>query len=254
MSKKDGWFAIKRGALEHDMFAPKGPWSKFEAWVWMVESAAITDTIIDIGGKPYTVPRGAMCFSQRFMATKFKWSKKAVTTFLAQLQAHKSIVISVAKTGNGTRSKRNQVTLCNYDKYQHGGTKTEPKGDQKGAKEEQLTTIPVGRADKSALSEVVDFSSPQATAWTFGKPMLAKAGVKDPGAMIGKWCRDYCAVELLAALQAADKAQTQDPVPYITATLKGREREPQIGDTRVKANGQRQRYENKFDGWMNEYA
>lgn len=223
-----GWYAVKRGTIEHELFAPVGKWSKFEAWNWMIEAAAYKPTVIDIGGKPYTVPRGALCFSQRFLATKFKWSKKAITTFLETLESHNAITVGVIATGTGTRSKRTQVTLCNYEKYQSSGTKTEPKGDQKGTKEEQETNknLPLEAAALSAPnSEAVEVSVLSKAVWNIGKPFLASRGVKNPGAIIGRWLKASQPPDILAAFDLAQRAGTQDPIPYITQILNGHSNE-----------------------------
>lgn len=217
-----GWFAIKRGTLDHDMFAPVKPWSRFEAWVWMVENAAYKPVTIDIGGKPYRVERGSLCFAQRFLASKFGWSKKKVSTFLENLESHGAIKIGVAKTGTGTRSKRTQVTLCNYDKYQSSGTKTDPKRDQKGTKEEQVTNNNTSaNADEAKASQPVEVSILSKAVWDAGKPFLASRGVSNPGAVIGKWLKDHSPAAILSALEIAQKAGTQDPIPYINECLKG---------------------------------
>lgn len=132
-----GWFSVKRGVLDHPLLAPQGKWSRAEVWIWMIENAAFKDTIINIGGRPHTVPRGSLCFSERFLSQKFLWSQKALRTFLDALESHGAITQCVAKTGQGTRSKRKQITLCNYEKYQTSGIKTESKRNQNGSKEEQ---------------------------------------------------------------------------------------------------------------------
>lgn len=216
-----GWYAMKRGWLDHEIFSPVGQWSRAEVWVWMIENAAFKPTVIDIGGKPYTVQRGALCYSERFLSVKFKWSRKALTTFIAQLEAHGVVKRSIASTGAGMKSKRSQITLCNYERYQPSGTKTEPKGSQKGAKEEQgnkETSVPVGDAAASAPIEVSVVSS---AVWNAGKPFLASRGVDDPGAMIGRWLKDHPPLAVLGAIEAAQKVGTQDPIPYITEVLKG---------------------------------
>lgn len=223
-----GWYAVKRGTIEHELFAPVGKWSKFEAWTWMIEAAAYKPTVIDIGGKPYTVPRGALCFSQRFLATKFKWSKKALTTFLETLERHNAIKVGVIETGTGTRSKRTQVTLCNYEKYQSSGTKTEPKGDQKGTKEEQETNknLPTeGAALSAPEGDAVEVSVLSKAVWAVGKPFLASRGVKNPGAIIGRWLKSSQPAEVLAAFELAQRVGTQDPIPYITQILNGQSNE-----------------------------
>lgn len=218
-----GWYAMRRGWLDHEIFAPSGQWSKAEAWVWMVEAACFKPTVIDIGGKPYTVPRGALCYSERFMSDKFKWSRKALQTFLGQLEAHGVIARTVARTGTGTKSKRNQITLCNYEKYQSAGAKSEPKERQKGTKEEQ------GNKETSSLpsevlpeaSQPIEVSVLSKAVWDAGKPYLAGRGVPNAGAMIGRWLKDHPPLALLAAIEAAQKSGTHDPIPYINETLKG---------------------------------
>lgn len=216
-----GWFAIRRGVLDHEIFKPTGSYSKFEAWIWLVENARYTPKIIDIGGKPYEVPRGSMCFSERFLASKWGWGKTAVRLFLKQLEAHGTAKITVAKTGTGSKSKRNQITLCNYEKYQSWETKSEPKDDQKRTKDKQgnkETTIPVGETD---VSEPIEVSVLSKAVWDAGKPFLASRGVSNPGGMIGKWLKVSDPVSILSAIEAAQRAGTQDPVPYITEILKG---------------------------------
>lgn len=214
-----GWFAMKRGTLEHEIFSPVGKWSKFEAWTWMVENAAFKPMTIDIGGRPHTVPRGSLCFSERFIAGKFRWSQTALRTFLRQLERHGAVKITVAKTGSGTKSKRKQITLCNYDKYQSSEIKTKSKQNQNESKEEQVNkdnNIPVGETGVSATIKVSVLSK---AVWDAGKPFLASLGVKDPGAMIGRWLKTAGAVQVLEAIEAAQKAGTQDPIPYITEIL-----------------------------------
>lgn len=243
----DGWFALRRGTLEHEIFAPKGAWTRFEAWVWMIEAAAYRPKTIDIGGKPYTVERGCLCFSQRFLAAKFKWSKKAVTTFLEHLEAHGAIKIGVAKTGNGTRSKRTQVSLCNYDKYQATGAKTDPKGDQKGTKEEQVNNIPVGEASPSGDPKSIIFGS--------GLALLQRAGLTERQArgLLGKWCKDHGDAAVIDALGRAQREGAIDPVAFIGGCFRfqAKKAAPSIGDMRVTRTGKRQEFIGGELGWVN---
>lgn len=213
---------MKRGWLEHEVFQPKGVWSKAEAWIWIVENACYKPTKIDIGGKPYTVPRGALCYSERFLAGKFHWSRKALRTFISQLEAHGAAQKSVAQTGPSAKQKRAQITLCNYDKYQAAGTNTNEKRNQKGTKEEQgNNTSPIGEGADAPTQNLVSVSVVTVALWSAGKQYLATCGVKNPGAVIGRWLKVYDAVPILNAIEASQKSGTQDPVPYITEILKG---------------------------------
>ena len=217
-----GWFSVKRGMLDHDLFKPDGKWSKAEAWIWMIENAAFRDATIDVGGKPHVVSRGSLCFSERFMADKFGWSQKALRNFLDKLEAHGAIIQSVAKTGQGTKSKRKQVTLCNYDKYQSPEIKTKAKRKQNGSKEEQETNTPPSEGASAPDLKSVDIDPINKAVWDFGVPFLSSLGVKNPRPIIGGWLRDHPApLAVLEALRDAQKAATQDPVPYVKAILKG---------------------------------
>lgn len=249
-----GWYSVKRGMLDHDLFRPEGKWSKTEAWLWLIENAAFKPTVIDIGGKPHTVPRGALCFSERFMADKFGWSQKALQNFLSKLEAHGAIAQTVEKTGNGTKSKRKQITLCNYDKYQSSEVKTASRRNQNGIKEEQGNNIPPSEGAVAPANPVVDLSSPTAAVWAVGKAYLARHGVKNPGANIGLWLKTATAVDLLAAIQAADRARTEDPIPYITEILKPKSRgvrtHAQIGDEKTLSDGTVKQYLGNGVGWV----
>lgn len=243
-----GWFAVKRGTLDHELFTPIGKWSRYEAWVWMIESAAYRPTTIDIGGKPYTVPRGALCFSLRFMSEKFKWSRKAVTTFLEQLEAHGVITCTVAKTGTGSKSKRSQITLCNYEKYQSAGAKTEPKESQNGAKEEQVTNIPPTEGASAPVN-------PDAVMFAAGKDLLAKAGksAADAGKLLGKWRKDHGTEAVISAIGRAQREGAIDPVSFIAGCLrfsnKQKASHPEIGDVR-EFGGIRKQYAGNGAGWL----
>jgi hypothetical protein len=203
-----GWFSIKRGALDHELMRPQGKFSRFEAWVWIIESAAYADTTIDLGGKPFTVKRGCLCFSERFLSAKWRWSRKAVTTFLGQLQAHGSIAISVAQNGAGTKSKRSHITVCNYERYQNGGAKTEPKGSQKGAKEEQ--DLPLAYARGAETAPVLSDTD----LYRLGKQVLGKSA----GGVITKLKAQEGIPRAIGILQQA--AEKADPMEWIVAALK----------------------------------
>lgn len=214
----EGWFAIKRGTLAHEMFAPEGKWSKFEAWTWMLESAAYKPTVIDLSGTPHTVPRGALCFSLRFLADKWKWTVKAVRGFLTKLERHGAVQIQTVQVGNKKGTARTQVTLCNYEKYQGAGHSKGTAGAQQGHKEEQITNIPVGEGAE-APSEPIEYSVHSKAVWSAGKPYLTSKGVNKAGSLIGMWLKTYEHRDVLDAISMAQKAGTEDPVPYITQVL-----------------------------------
>lgn len=244
-----GWYSVKRGFLEHDLFRPEGKWTRAEAWLWMIESAAFKDTTIDIGGKPHTVTRGALCFSERFMSEKFGWSQKALRSFLDKLEAHGAITQGVAKTGQGTKSKRKQITLCNYDKYQSAGIKTEAKWNQNGSKEEQVTNTPT----TLGASAPVD---PVRVLFNEGIKLLGASGVDNRRArqMIGKWRSAHGDEATLVAFGKAQREGAMHPISFIEGCLRSEvtakaKAGPEIGDIRV-IGGVRKKYAGVGAGWL----
>lgn len=57
--------------------------------------------------------------------------------------------------------------------------------------------------------------------WSTAKSYLGEAGVRNPGALIGKWCRDYGQPEAAKGIAAAQIERAVDPVPYIERVLRG---------------------------------
>lgn len=231
-----GWFAVKRGTLEHDLFAPEGKWSKYEAWTWMIENACFKPTVIDLGGSPHTVPRGALCYSLRFLADKFKWSVKAVRTFLKRLQSHAAIEILAVQSGSKRGTARTQITLCNYDKYQSAGHSKGTAGAQQGHKEEQGNNIPVGADEKSSAVSPSDFL------WKAGVKFLTGSGVSEKQArsLIGKWKRDAGEGQVISALGRAQREGAIEPVSFIEGCLKFDRKKssaPQEGEQREFSGG-----------------
>jgi hypothetical protein len=54
--------------------------------------------------------------------------------------------------------------------------------------------------------------------WSSAKSYI---GGKNPGGLIGKWCRDYPKKEVAKAIGAAQVERAVDPVPYIERILRG---------------------------------
>ena len=242
-----GWFAVKRGITEHPVF--KGDMAKIGFFLWLMENAAYKAVEIDIGGKPYTVPRGSLCFSQRFMASKAGMTVKSLRTFLSALESHGIISIQVVQTGTARETTRTQVTLCNYEKYQSMGNNRETTGKQPGNKEEQGNNIPVGGADAPDPDKVL-FDS--------GVRLLTAAGILEKNArqMLGKWRRDHGTEAVIAAIGMANREGAVEPKAFMEGCLKFRAKKakPEIGQTRTTPDGRKQVYVNHYDGWVQEYA
>jgi hypothetical protein len=137
-----GYITIARGILDHPVVGARKPYSRLEAWQWLLLEAA---------WKPHRVPisygrtravvsldRGQLSYSLRFMASKWGWSVKPVTTFLNGLETDQMIATQ-------TDTGQTLITICNYNAYQllahseetQTDTQTETQRKRKGNKEEK---------------------------------------------------------------------------------------------------------------------
>src|SRR5712672_3032658 len=106
-----GYFIMARGWMEHGTLKSDEPFSRREAWVWMVEQAFWAPGRVSINGRTVPIERGQFSHSYRFMAIAWKWEIGRVQRFLARLKTDTMIGVS-ADTGQLV------ITICNYDKYQ----------------------------------------------------------------------------------------------------------------------------------------
>lgn len=205
-----GWYAVKRGMLESDLLAPKGPFSRAEAWLWMIENAPYADGEVTIKGKAYQTTRGHVYHSIRFLAAKWRWSEKQVRVFIDQLVGAGAVQKIRAQRGAQFGA---QLRLCNYDKYQLAG-RTE--GRTKGHKEEQDNNIPVGAAEKSAAVDPVKLM------FDSGRELLLAAGKSNAaaGKLLGKWRKEYGTADVIAAIGNARREGAIDPVSFIEGALR----------------------------------
>jgi hypothetical protein len=96
-------------------------------------------------------------------------------------------------------------------------------GHGAGKQKEQGNNIPLRADENSSTSEPLEVNTVTAALWDVGKRYLSRNGVKDPGRLIGRWLKQSGgrASSVLAAIEAAQKAETRDPVPYISKIING---------------------------------
>ena len=56
--------------------------------------------------------------------------------------------------------------------------------------------------------------------WATGKAYLAEHGVRNPGALIGKWCKQYGQSETAKAITTAQLERVVEPISYIERVLR----------------------------------
>lgn len=222
-----GWVCSHRRIWEHPIFENNA--LRVGAWHWLLHKAAWKPTPFNVGGKMIEIQRGQVCISQRQMEAATGMGRQALRTFLQLLEDSGAITQKV--TGKATQ-RRTIITICNYEKNQAASEDENPSANppatQQQPNKEQVnnkTTSPDGE-DAAAppteqSGEVVVVSATTQAVWKIGKPALAAMGVKNPGPMIGKWIKEAGPPAVLLAIDAAQRAGTEDPIPYITEVLKG---------------------------------
>lgn len=210
---------MKRGITAHPLFA--GRPDRLAVWVWLMDNAAWKDTTQDVNGHTVKVPRGAVCTSERRIAEQVGVGYQVVRTFLDRLKADAMINAQVVHG-------RSIITLCNWEKYQ-SALKLTNAGDNAGATHGQRTkgtreqdiTLEANASNDAEASQPIEVGVLSSAVWTAGKQYLASRGIANPGSMIGRWLKDHPPLALLAAIEAAQRSGTHDPIPYITEALKG---------------------------------
>jgi hypothetical protein len=124
-SNGKGYVLIARGLLGHPRFKPQGTFSNYEAWSWLIESAAFCarDAKVTNGRSRFIIrlEAGQLTHSVRHLSRVWKWSDKRVQRFLDALETDGSI-------STKTTSGQTVLTLLNWAKYQR--PKAEISADQ----------------------------------------------------------------------------------------------------------------------------
>lgn len=131
------YIPISRRIFEHPFWCEDRVFSRFEAWLDIVQSARFEDTKQLIGNRFIEVKRGQMLVSLRFLAGRWQWSTKKVNSFLDLLIQDKMIIKETPKETGQT-----VITICNYDKYNFISQELETEKKQQGnSKETKLIKI-----------------------------------------------------------------------------------------------------------------
>lgn len=106
-----GVFAVDRGIWDHDLLVENLPFSRREAWLWIVSEAAWKPHRRRVSGRVFELERGQLVASLRYLAAKWRWSEPRVRRFLAAL-------ISDAMVDAQTDAGVTVLTVCKYTEYQ----------------------------------------------------------------------------------------------------------------------------------------
>jgi hypothetical protein len=210
----EGAFAVHRGIFSHPVLVGE-PYTRMQAWVWLLGNAAWKATRARVGRAVIALERGQLAYSERFLATKWKWSKSKVHRFLSRLQTEAMVTLQ-------TDHETNLITICNYDSYQFKRTSDEPLigpltgpvADQQWTKEEEGNKRKNGIAPSAPL-----LGQPAADAELYarGKQILGKSS----GGLIAKLIKSKNG-NLALARAAIEQASTkQNPSEYIARIVHG---------------------------------
>jgi len=106
-----GYYLMSRGWMDHPLFDTSKPFSKREAWVWIIERAAYSEYDTDVVGTIRTVERGSFYCSVRELAKHWKWAVNSVQRYLEKLQKCQMIVLNCVHG-------KTVIYVMNYDTYQ----------------------------------------------------------------------------------------------------------------------------------------
>jgi hypothetical protein len=117
-----GVFAVDRGIWSHPLLDRGEPFTRREAWLWLVSEAAWKPHQHRVGGRTIEVGRGQVVHSLRFMAAAWRWPEPNVRRLIRSL-------VSDAMVDAATDAGITIITICNYNKYQRVSLPTDAPSD-----------------------------------------------------------------------------------------------------------------------------
>lgn len=225
-----GYVAMARDWQDHDLFEGD-EFSRRDAWAWLIAQAAWKPTLVRVKGSKVELKRGELCFSQRFLASKWGWSKSRVERFLSLL-CDEGMITARSKIGATTSHTADHpagqgqriITICNYDKYQASQTPQRGNnGPPSGTKSGQSRTTERTKEEEIKNSDTnvsgVPPVDPVKELFDLGVFLITGAGYADQQArsIIGRWRKAHGDDATLEALRDAKQLGISEPVEWVQA-------------------------------------
>jgi len=106
----NGFVTLQRKFFDHWLWEEKREFSKAEAWIDLIRSAAFNSHTRMIRGVLITVGKGEIIASLRYLGDRWGWKKDKVSAFVRLLESQTMI-------RRETRQLETIIILCNYDSY-----------------------------------------------------------------------------------------------------------------------------------------
>lgn len=107
---KPGYIMLARRTFDHALWTENRSFSKFEAWLDLLQLAAYLPTKRIIRGQWVEIGRGEMVASLRYLAERWNWKKDKVASFLGLIENDQMI-------RRETRQSETIIIVCNYERY-----------------------------------------------------------------------------------------------------------------------------------------
>lgn len=138
-----GWFPLWRQYLKHEFWNERRAWTRNEAWVWLLLSAAFEEHPVIWDGQKVILNRGQQLTSERALAHQFRWSHKRARSFVEYLEREQMISWSALAQECGSYRL---LTIKNYERFRvPGHTRGTPRAHlghttEEGREGKQTTT------------------------------------------------------------------------------------------------------------------
>jgi hypothetical protein len=130
-----GTILIDRALFDHPLVGAHNP-KYYIAWTWLLMEARWKDCRKSVGGEVVDIRRGQVPHSVSFMAEGCNLSRQQMRTFIKHLKSNQMVNHELT---NG----QTMLTICNYDKYQVLGNKSNHKTTSPVTSEQPACNQPV---------------------------------------------------------------------------------------------------------------
>ena len=173
--KITNYIPISRKLFDHVFFSEGRTFSKFEAWIDLLQEARYESKEGKrlVGGKVIIIKRGEIPASLRFLAERWKWSRNKVDSFLKLLESEQMIL---KRTANGT--VQTVITICKYDTYNPiPKTERTSNGTVKGQYRDSTGTVP--GQNSNIVKEEKEVSVMPAPEISFSEQLKANESIQE---------------------------------------------------------------------------